>query len=363
VAQVDALVELLGYLHRLGARKTEAICGGLLQLGCRKRRLWFDGAVYILNIAHHGELSGQGRNDLLRVRLVFDRRFFSAKEGELGADGMLVGAQVRLDRPILFWNERFDFPFSIADELERHGLHPSCGEPRLHLLPKQGGKGVADKPVDDAPRFLRLDEAHVDVPRVVHRLLHRRLCDFIEGHPVYGRLLYLFFEVFAYLVRDGLSLAVGVRREHDGARAFGLFGELSELFGLAAHRDILRLEVVLDVDRHARFGEVDHLAVGGEHPEMSAEILLYCPCLGGRLDDDEGLGFGNAAGRRRIRGLFFFFLRCCCHSILLRLRLAYRVGCKGPIPDACSVEQRGDLGAAVDGACAFPCERVRTGVS
>ncbi len=63
------------------------------------------------------------------LRLFLDDWFFSFKKNKLGTNCVLVSAQVRFDRPVLFRNKRFDFPFSFTDELERHGLDASCRQP------------------------------------------------------------------------------------------------------------------------------------------------------------------------------------------------------------------------------------------
>ena len=49
-------------------------------------------------------------------------------------------------------------------------------------------------------------------------------------------------------------------------------------------------EVVLDVHAERARREVDDVADGGHHLEVGAEVLLDGLGLGGRLDDDEGLG-------------------------------------------------------------------------
>ena len=69
---------------------------------------------------------------------------------------------------------------------------------------------VAVEPVEDAPGLLRVDQVAVDLARVGHRGLDRRLGDLVEDHPLDR---HLGLERLDQVPGDGLALAVLIRGE------------------------------------------------------------------------------------------------------------------------------------------------------
>ena len=72
----------------------------------------------------------------------------------------------RRDVPVLLGDERVDLALAIADQLQRDRLHAAGAQAAADLVPQQRADLVADQPVEDAARLLRVDHLLVDVRRV-----------------------------------------------------------------------------------------------------------------------------------------------------------------------------------------------------
>ena len=132
---------------------------------------------------------------------------------------------------------------------------------------------------------------------VVRRALDGLLGDLVEHHPLdRDRRL----ERLEQVPGDGLALAVLIRGEVElvGVLEQGL--QLADLLLLVRVDDVVRVEVVLDVDpelaegalldlgRHlARRRDVADVAHRGLDVPVAAEVAGDGPRLRGRLDDDE----------------------------------------------------------------------------
>ena len=86
---------------------------------------------------------------------------------------------------------------------------------------------------------------------------------------------------------DRLPLAVGVGRQVDLARLLDALLELLDELGLVPRHQVLRREVVVDVDPERALGQVADVAHRGLHGVAAAQILADRPRLGRRLDDDQ----------------------------------------------------------------------------
>ncbi len=89
--------------------------------------------------------------------------------------------ELRVHGPVLDRVERLDLPLPLADDPESHRLDASGREPPPDLLPEEVGDLVADEPVDDPPRLLRVDQARVDLPRILHGPQDGLLRDLVES--------------------------------------------------------------------------------------------------------------------------------------------------------------------------------------
>ena len=81
---------------------------------------------------------------------------------------MLLGLLLReldVDRPRLDGDELADLLFAIDDQAERDRRHAAGADALLHLAPEERAQPVADQAVDHAACLLRVDQAHVDLPR------------------------------------------------------------------------------------------------------------------------------------------------------------------------------------------------------
>ena len=90
------------------------------------------------------------------------------------------------------------------------------------------------------------------------------------------------------MCRDGLSLAVGVGGQKDVRRGPGHRRELVLDRGLALDQDVLRGEVVLDIDGHAAARQVADVSNARPDNVLAAQDPHERFGLGRRLHDDEG---------------------------------------------------------------------------
>ena len=135
-----------------------------------------------------------------------------------GDEPRLEGAGVEGadDVPVRRDDEAHALELSLDDEPRRHGLHAAGGEAAHDLLPQHRRHLVAVEAVEDPARLLRVDEPHVDVPRVVERADDRVLRDLVEHHAADGHLR---LQRLHEMPGDRLAFAVLVGREQELVRA------------------------------------------------------------------------------------------------------------------------------------------------
>ena len=90
--------------------------------------------------------------------------------------------QVRIDSPVLYLVERFDFALALDDKTQSDGLHASCRESAANFVPEQRRKLIPDNAVKHTARLLSIDEIAIDVAGMCKSGL-QRLGDFVEGNP------------------------------------------------------------------------------------------------------------------------------------------------------------------------------------
>ena len=145
-----------------------------------------------------------------------------------------AACEPRRDRPVLARNERVDLAFAVDDQLDRDRLHAPGREPAADFGPQQRRDLIADEPVENPPRLLRVDRGHVDLVRVVERRQRRVLGDLVELDP-----LGIFeLQELGQMPRDRLALAIGVGREVDLGRAFDGAAQLLDDVALAFDRQV-----------------------------------------------------------------------------------------------------------------------------
>src|SRR5208282_2998622 len=152
--------------------------------------------------------------------------------------------------------------------------------------------------------------------------------------------------------RDGLSLAVVIRREEYETGFFCSLLQVLEELGLAANREVLGLEVSFDVYSDSRLRQVDEVSHRRKHRILRTEVLLDGLGLCRGLDyDEDAFGCGLlCAGFRLALGPGLRWRLC----LRLGFQFRFRFGGNGrrsrrirgrrnrnsPIPGEC-IERRG----------------------
>ncbi len=165
-------------------------------------------------------------------------------EGRLGGEG---SAEV----PVARGHEGHPLPLPLHHEAHAGRLHPAGGELRPDLAPAHLGDGIAVQAVDDAATLLSVDEAVVDVPRLVDGVLDGGLGDLVEHHSLHRhrRLQHL-----EQVPGDGLALAILIRGEVELVCALQCLAQLGDRLLLAGVHLVGDGEVVIDVHAQALGG-------------------------------------------------------------------------------------------------------------
>ncbi len=153
--------------------------------------------------------------------------------------------QVDVHRPVLLRTEATDLLFPLHDHAQRHGLHAAGARSVGDRLPQERRDEIADQPIEDAPRLLRLDLLLVHAAGVLERLRDRGLGDLIERDPV--DLLIAVAQELGKMRGDGFPFAVGVGSQIDVLRVLGGVLQLLENLRLSADRHEVRFELLVEV--------------------------------------------------------------------------------------------------------------------
>ena len=93
---------------------------------------------------------------------------------EAGLEGVAArGGEERLDGPVLAGAEGLDLHLALDDEPQRHRLDAAGGLGAGELAPEDGREAEADEVVERPAREVGVDQLHVDLARVLHRLVDR----------------------------------------------------------------------------------------------------------------------------------------------------------------------------------------------
>ena len=93
-----------------------------------------------------------------------------------------------VDVPVVGGDERDAFAFALDDERTDGLWTRPADRPRFDAPPQHGRHLVAVQAVEDAAGLGGVDEAVVEVARVVHGMVDRRLGDLVEHHPLHRHL-------------------------------------------------------------------------------------------------------------------------------------------------------------------------------
>ena len=292
-ANIDAFIKALGEAHGVFRRHAQFARGLLLQGGGGERRIGM-------------ALGRLGLDRLNRECRLFKRLFeiFGLRPGanvepgdflaispdEAGGKG-LVGliAQKSHQRPIFARLEFLDFQLAVANQPQRDRLHPASGFRAGQFAPQYRGKVEADQIIQRAAGEIGLDQAHVDLARMFHRLQDGVLGDGVEHHAL-DRLVLQYFlgaQDFEHVPGNGLSLAIRIGGEDDAVRGFDQSRYVGEaLAGLAVHFP-QHFEIIVWIDRAVLGRQIAHMAERGYDLKVLAQIFVDRLGLGGRFDDDD----------------------------------------------------------------------------
>ena len=170
---------------------------------------------------------------------------------------------------------------------------------------------VADDAVEDPARLLRVDEIQVDLALFGHRLLDGAPGDLVEGHAV-KRGFRALFEHFGQVPCNRFPFAVGVGGEIDFVRGFGGGAQLLHDRFAARGVDVLRREVVFDIDPELALRQVADMPHRGDDGVIFPEHLPDGPGFGRRLDDQK---FRHVIDKllRQFRKFTLSPVRVCAH--------------------------------------------------
>ncbi len=269
VADVDALVKPLRDLH--GARRGEAeLARGLLlqrRGGEGRLRMALDGLGLDRD---HGEAGGSERR-LEGARLLAGADVEPADlpavrpdepRGEGGVGGRL---EMRDERPVLARDEFLDLELAVADDAQRHRLHPPRRARAGQLSPQHRRQVEADEIIERAAGEIGVDQRLVDLARVAHRLLHGLFRHRVEHDAVDALVLQelLVLEDFVNVPGYRLALAVGVGGQNHAVGVLDRHADLGKSLGGLGVDFPFHREVVVGIDRAVLGFEVADVAERG----------------------------------------------------------------------------------------------------
>ncbi len=187
---------------------------------------------------------------------------------------------------VLLGDERADLPFAIDDDLERHRLHAAGAQAATDLVPEDWTDLVADEPIEDTTRLLRIDHLLVDDRRLIQRREHTFLGDLVE-HQAADLLAVAGAELLREVPANGFTLAVGVGRDEDFCRLFCRGLQLGDDLLAAGDDFVRRLEPFVYCYPELAFRKIADVTHRGHDLVVLAEIFIDGLRLRRRLDHDQ----------------------------------------------------------------------------
>ena len=308
VGDVAALVEALRDRHRAPRAEAQLVAGLLLQRrGLERRlrslgeRLRLRGRDRVADVAQTcRELAGFGLAQVhragtfgeragRRVEVATRRDAVAVELDETRVERHAARREPAVEIPVVRGVERHALALTLDDQSRRDALHAAGGARATDPAPQHRRDLVADEPVEDAATLLRLDQLHVELARMGDGLLDRLLGDLVEDHPL-DREAGLGLEHLEEVPRDRLALAILIGREVELVGVLERPPQAADDLRLLRRDHVLRLEVVLDVDREALAGQVTDVADAGHDRVVAAKETADRVGFGLGLDDDERLG-------------------------------------------------------------------------
>ena len=164
---------------------------------------------------------------------------------------VLGGGELGQDRPIFLSLELLDLELAVADEPERHRLHPAGRAGARQFSPQHRRQREADEIVERAAGEIGVDQGPVDRARMAHGVEHGLFGHGVEHHALHrnARQGLLAVEHLEHMPGDGLALAVGVGCQDQLAGPFDRLGDLVEPLGRLGLDVPMHLEVLVRQDR------------------------------------------------------------------------------------------------------------------
>ncbi|CAH0309479.1 hypothetical protein SRABI106_04002 [Rahnella aquatilis] len=128
IGNMTGFVKTLGHHHGFLHTEAQTRTGRLLQCGSNERRTRLAAGRFVFTIHHGVTRFFKQRNG--RVSLFFiDRfeRFFEMMRDFHLQRGFFLRQQIRMQFPVFFRHERFDFFLTLDDQTHRNGLNTTCG--------------------------------------------------------------------------------------------------------------------------------------------------------------------------------------------------------------------------------------------
>ena len=193
----------------------------------------------------------------------------SFQPGQRRGEGTAVlRRRFRLHGPVLPRHEGLDPALALADQAQRHRLHPARRAAARQLAPQHRRQAVAHLVVERAPRLPGLDLVHVDCAWVVQRRPDRLFRHLVEGGaldpPAADRVPFL--QPVQHLPGDRLALPVRVRGEDQPIGILQRPGDRAERPGRLPPGLVDHRETVPGIHRTRPGRQVADVAAGRHHP-------------------------------------------------------------------------------------------------
>jgi len=190
LADVDALVEILGGAHGARGGQPELAYPFLLHGGGGERRRGVALALAAVDLGD-GELAIGGRLETFPRRggagLVLEgelRDLLAVELIEARGERLVVGATVGGNRPVFARVEGFDLLLALDDHPQGRALHAAGRQARVDLLPQQWREIEAHQVVERPACLLGVDQVLGQPAWLGDGLLHGTLGDLVEHHAL-----------------------------------------------------------------------------------------------------------------------------------------------------------------------------------
>ncbi len=266
ISNMPFLIELLGQHHGLFGAEAQLVRGILLQGTGDERRIRLALAVAAFNILDSERFRSfqilLKQSSFFRIGYV---RLFAihCRQIHFKQQRRILFLQHGVNRPIFRNLKRFDFTFAITDQADSHGLDPAGAQATTHFLPKQRTQFVANNPVEDTTRLLRIDHILVNDPGMFYCFRYGCFGDLIELNPASVSRSY--FQQCSQMPGNRFAFAVRVSCE---INCFCLASQLEKFIrqgSFPADCDIFRFKAIIHINAELAFGQVAQMPHGRFH--------------------------------------------------------------------------------------------------